>query len=146
MAFQSKASHQRTTKVAAFLISSLTRFVIAKFRQFEAPELNPLREKASEIRILAWVVEIRKVMSGKGKKKKKKKKHTYMNMADQVKYLRGSSALPRKRCWDDGGCWIVEEMKNSENLILLLQLICLNAQWNEMCVIDNITRRNGTQL
>jgi len=45
------------------------RFVIAKFRQFEAPELNPLREKASEIGILAWVLEIRKVMSGKGKKK-----------------------------------------------------------------------------
>ncbi len=57
--------------MAAFLISSLMRFVIAKFRQFEAPELNPLREKASEIGILAWVVEIRKVMSGKGKRKEK---------------------------------------------------------------------------
>jgi hypothetical protein len=64
-------------------------------------------------------------------------------MADQVKYLKGSSALPRKRCWDDGGCGITEEMKNSQNPI---QLISLNAQWNEMCVIDNITRRNGTQL
>jgi hypothetical protein len=47
------------------------RFVIAKFLQFGAPELNPLREKASEIGILAWVVEIRKVMSGKGKRKEK---------------------------------------------------------------------------
>jgi hypothetical protein len=44
------------------------------------------------------------------------------------------------------GCGIIEEMKNSENPILLLQLISLNGQWNEMCVIDNITRRNGTQL
>ncbi len=26
-------------------------------------------------------------------------------MADQVKYLKGSNALPRKRCWDDGGLW-----------------------------------------
>lgn len=81
-----------------------------------------------------------------GREKKKKKKHTYMNMADRVKYLKGSSALPRKRCWDDGGCGIIEEMKNSENPILLLQLISLNAHWNEMFVIDNITRRNGTQL
>jgi hypothetical protein len=55
-----------------------------------------------------------------GREKKKKKKHTYMNMADQVKYLKGSSALPRKHCWDDGGCGITEEMKNSENPILLL--------------------------
>jgi hypothetical protein len=30
-----------------------------------------LREKASEIGILAWVVEIRKVMSVKGKEKEK---------------------------------------------------------------------------
>ncbi len=70
-----------------------------------------------------------------GREKEKKKKHADTNMADQVKYLKGSSALPRKRCWDDGGCGIIEEMKNSENPILLLQLISLNGQWNEMFLL-----------
>jgi hypothetical protein len=33
------------------------------------------------------------------------------------------------------GCGIIEEMKNSENPILLLQLISLNGQWNEMFLL-----------